>query len=122
MRTVAACTLDVKPANVLLAGDGQPMLLDFHLARDPLPADELTDQLGGTPGYMAPEQQIAIEMIRLGQPVPQAVGPAADVYALGVTLYEALGGLPPYRPGQAAPLCAVNPQVSVGPGRRSIGR
>ena len=49
--------MDVKPSNVLIAGDGQPMLLDFHLARGPVGAGLLrADRLGGTPGCMSPEQ------------------------------------------------------------------
>src|SRR5439155_24824652 len=50
--------LDLKPSNVLIAADGQPMVLDFHLARGPLhPDDEGPAWLGGTPGYMSPEQR-----------------------------------------------------------------
>ncbi|MHC5540562.1 protein kinase domain-containing protein, partial [Singulisphaera rosea] len=41
--------MDVKPSNVLITADGQPMLLDFHLARPPIgPGDRLVDRLGGT--------------------------------------------------------------------------
>ena len=43
--------MDVKPSNVLLAGDGQPMLLDFHLARSPIDPDSPPPAwMGGTPG------------------------------------------------------------------------
>ena len=52
--------LDIKPSNVLLAADGQPLLLDFHLTREPLPAGlPAPASLGGTPGYMAPEHRAA---------------------------------------------------------------
>ena len=52
--------LDVKSSNVLLAADGQPLLLDFHLARELLPAGSPAPvSLGGTPGYMAPEHLAA---------------------------------------------------------------
>ncbi len=52
--------LDLKPSNILLAADAQPLLLDFHLARAPLAAgDEAPAWLGGTAGYMSPEQQAA---------------------------------------------------------------
>ncbi|MFO0848462.1 MAG: tetratricopeptide repeat protein [Gemmataceae bacterium] len=79
--------LDLKPSNVLLAADGVPMLLDFHLARPPLAAGEPSPGwLGGTPGFMAPEQAAAVEAVRAGRPVPAAVGARADVYALGVLL------------------------------------
>jgi serine/threonine protein kinase len=46
--------LDLKPSNVLLAGDGQPLLLDFHLAREPVSTDGARpDHLGGTAGLHA---------------------------------------------------------------------
>ncbi|HEY1377809.1 MAG TPA: serine/threonine-protein kinase, partial [Gemmataceae bacterium] len=88
--------LDLKPSNVLLAADGQPMVLDFHLARPPLsPAEPGPAWLGGTPGYMSPEQAAALAAARLGRPVPRPVDGRSDVYSLGVVLYEALaGGLP----------------------------
>ena len=50
--------LDVKPSNVLIAGDGQPMLLDFHLAQGPIgPGLAVPDRLGGTTGHLSPEQE-----------------------------------------------------------------
>jgi len=85
--------LDVKPSNVLLAADRQPMLLDFHLARAPLPAGAPADEwLGGTPGYMSPEQAAALAAIRGGGGVAFPVDARSDVFSLGVLLYEALGG------------------------------
>ena len=47
--------MDVKPANVLLAADGTPMLLDFHLARPPVVPGKHPGAIGGTPNTMAPE-------------------------------------------------------------------
>src|SRR5262249_28485147 len=56
--------LDVKPSNILVTADGQPMLLDFHLAREPLPRDDPSPaRLGGTPVYMAPEQRAAFDAV-----------------------------------------------------------
>jgi serine/threonine protein kinase/tetratricopeptide (TPR) repeat protein len=85
--------LDLKPSNILIAADGTPMLLDFHLARAAIPAGAAAPPwLGGTPAYMAPEQRQALDAVRLGKPVPAAVDARADVYGLGTVLYEALGG------------------------------
>lgn len=81
---------DLKPANVLLAGDGTPKISDFGLARcvDENAGLTQTGVAMGTPSYMAPEQA-------RGQ--IEAIGPAADVYALGALLYEMLTGRPPFR-------------------------
>jgi eukaryotic-like serine/threonine-protein kinase len=108
--------LDVKPANVLLTDDGSPMLLDFHLARAPVrPGDPTAAWLGGTPGYMAPEQESAVLAVRQRRPVPLGVDGRADTYALGVVLYEALGGPMPLPPsGAARQLRRANPAVGVG--------
>jgi tetratricopeptide (TPR) repeat protein len=94
--------LDLKPSNVLLTADSQPMLLDFHLAREPLPPGEAASGwLGGTPAYMAPEQRAALAAVRAGKPLPHAVDGRSDIYSLGRVLYEALGG--PLLGEEAAP-------------------
>jgi tetratricopeptide (TPR) repeat protein len=83
--------MDVKPANVLLASDGTPMLLDFHLARPPVvPGGLSTGSIGGTPSTMAPEQRAAMEALAAGRPVPAAIDGRADIYALGRTMDAAL--------------------------------
>ena len=83
---------DLKPSNILVSEDGQAHLLDFGIAklltRDETKETQLT-QFGGralTPDYAAPEQIV-------GAPITTA----ADVYALGVMLYELLTGERPYR-------------------------
>jgi serine/threonine protein kinase/tetratricopeptide (TPR) repeat protein len=85
--------LDLKPSNVLLAADGQPMILDFHLARTPVRQGEANlDWLGGTPAYLSPEQRAAVIAIGRGQPIPASVDCQSDIYSLGLLLYECLGG------------------------------
>src|SRR5205085_9403534 len=74
--------LDLKPSNVLLAADGQPMLLDFHLARAPLKSNEPAPPwLGGTPAYMAPEQKAALEAVRSGGKISTGIDGRADIYS-----------------------------------------
>lgn len=86
--------LDIKPSNVLMAADGMPMLLDFHLARPPIDAGERVRRgLGGTPLYMSPEQRAAMREIHDGRPVTQAVDGRSDIYSLGLVLYQLLGGV-----------------------------
>jgi serine/threonine protein kinase len=83
---------DVTPANILLARDGRVLLADFGIARLAADTAHLTAQglMVGTVGYLSPEQVTGGD-----------VGPAADVYALGLTLLEALTGAQAY-PGSAA--------------------
>jgi len=108
--------MDVKPSNVLLTADGQPMLLDFHLARSPIPIGEPpADGVGGTPGYMSPEQEAMVAAIDLGRPVLTGVDARSDLYSLGRVLAELLGAqaLPAAR-ARPGPSWRFPPEVSTG--------
>jgi len=108
--------MDVKPSNVLIAADGLPLLLDFHLAHRPIDDGEfVADRLGGTPGWMAPEHSGALEAVGRGQPVSAAVDHRADLYALGLLMREALAG-PGATQGEtaASSIRQLNPDVSIG--------
>ena len=85
---------DLKPANILLDRNGNPRVTDFGLAKKVEGDSGLTGsgQIMGTPSYMPPEQA--------GGPRVE-VGPAADVYALGATLYALVTGRPPFQAATA---------------------
>jgi serine/threonine protein kinase/Flp pilus assembly protein TadD len=107
--------LDLKPSNVLFTADRQPMLLDFHLAREPVRAGDPGARFGGTPGYMSPEQKRAMAAVKEGNPVPETIDGRSDIYSLGLLLYEALGGdLPGEHQSLFLPLRRSNPAVSPG--------
>jgi serine/threonine protein kinase/tetratricopeptide (TPR) repeat protein len=106
--------MDVKPSNVLLTDDGQPMLLDFHLARAPVrPGGAGPERLGGTPSWMSPEQRAAMAAIAEGRELAEPVDVRSDLYSLGLLFREALGGVGPGAPGSPR-LDRLNPAVSVG--------
>ena len=81
--------LDLKPANVLLADTGEPMLLDFNLSFDTNRPDR--ELIGGTVPYMAIEQ--LLDMRDRGKGVIDA---RTDLYALGVMAFEMLTGTVPF--------------------------
>jgi serine/threonine protein kinase len=85
---------DVKPANILFDDHGHVYLSDFGIAKAigeaEVDATRLTTTGAGigSPTYMAPEQGLGLELV-----------PATDQYALAATIYEALGGRPPFEGG-----------------------
>jgi eukaryotic-like serine/threonine-protein kinase len=97
---------DLKPANVLVTPNGQPMIIDFGVARvlstdvSIESAQTQTGQMIGTLRYMSPEQC---------GPTPSDVDARTDIYALGVILFELLTEQLPYDLGSTSPFDA--PQV-----------
>src|SRR4029079_17101446 len=81
---------DLKPGNVLMSGpapaEGEPKVADFGVAKRIVNDATITQSLTGTPAYMAPEQAKG----------EGYVGPPADVWALGVILYECVAGARPF--------------------------
>jgi len=82
---------DLKPANILIDNDGLLKIVDFGVAAAQTQGDTQLTKTGyviGSPKYMAPEQI-------LGKKVDER----ADIYSLGVILYEMFAGIPPYSRG-----------------------
>lgn len=114
---------DLKPRNILFAPDGTLRLADFGLAKLPLdqlavvPHSTATGAFLGTHAYAAPEQLLNAK----------SVDGRADVYALGLILFESLAGQPPFHaesaeelanlrltkraPRLQSPLCTLSPEL-----------
>ena len=98
---------DLKPENILFDARGEPLVADLGLAKHFRPEGapggsvslSRSRELRGTPGYMAPEQ--------MGD--AKHAGPAADVFSLGVILYECLAGR---RPWEGSPIQVVERTVT----------
>ncbi len=91
---------DVKPANILLDGEGQALLTDFGIVR--LKADDALplksgEALMGTPDYLSPEQALG-----------KALDSRSDIYSLAVTLFFLLAGSPPFRADSALALALLH--------------
>jgi predicted Zn finger-like uncharacterized protein len=84
---------DLKPANIMIKPDGEPVIMDFGLAKRVNEVDETETKLTqmgsimGTPSYMSPEQ--------VRGDIDQ-IGVASDIYSLGIIFFELLTGRTPY--------------------------
>ena len=82
---------DLKPANIMVDTSGEPIIMDFGLARQASRGDDIrltqTGNIVGTPAFMSPEQV---------EGDPEKIGPPTDQYSLGVILYELLTGQLPF--------------------------
>jgi tRNA A-37 threonylcarbamoyl transferase component Bud32 len=76
---------DVKPTNIMVDGEGWAYLTDFGIAKVLEGTSDLTAGAIGTPAYMAPEQSLG-----------KGVDARADIYSLGIILYEIVTGRVPY--------------------------
>ncbi len=79
---------DLKPGNAIVQSDGAVRLIDFGLARSLQELENKGTRVRGTPAYMSPEQIMGGEL-----------GPPADMYQFGVTLYEIVTGRLPFTEG-----------------------
>ena len=77
---------DIKPSNIQIAATGEARLLDFGIAKTITFTHNLTSHNLGSPAYCSPERLKSAQ-----------VDPSADLWALGVTLYELVCGIPPYQ-------------------------
>ena len=102
---------DVKPSNIRVEACGRVVLLDFGLVTELDGTGSTGHAIVGTPVYMAPEQAMA----------RASVGPEADLYAMGVLLFEALTGGPPFEGTGLEILLAKQNDVAPRPAKEVTG-
>ena len=79
--------LDIKPSNIYLRNDGQPVLIDFGAARQTLSADMPLLKPMYTPGFAAPEQYNNVRR--------ELLGPWTDIYSVGASMYACMAAAAP---------------------------
>jgi serine/threonine protein kinase len=99
---------DLKPDNIMIDPDGDPIVLDFGLARRVNDDVQVTmaGVIVGTPAFMSPEQVDGD---------PAKVGPATDVYSLGIVFYHMLTGQLPFKGSLTSILSQIGTKLPVKP-------
>jgi serine/threonine protein kinase/formylglycine-generating enzyme required for sulfatase activity len=107
---------DLKPANIMVDRHGEPVIMDFGLARRARSGEEVrltqTGMILGSPAYMSPEQV---------EGDATKVGPASDQYGLGVILYELLTGKVPFEGSLASVMGQIVSAKPAPPSRLRLG-
>jgi serine/threonine protein kinase/formylglycine-generating enzyme required for sulfatase activity len=107
---------DLKPANIMVDKRGEPLIMDFGLARYTRPDEDVrlthSGTLVGTPAYMSPEQVDGNSA---------NIGAATDQYSLGVILYELLTGQLPFRGSMMAVLGQIVTKEAPAPSQSRAG-
>jgi serine/threonine protein kinase len=107
---------DLKPSNIMIDRRGEPVIMDFGLARQAKQTEDVrltqTGVIVGSPAYMSPEQVEAD---------PEKMGPASDQYSLGVILYELLTGQVPFQGSLASVMGQILSRQPTPPGKLRPG-